>query len=141
MPGVLTAAAAFSSTRSPSSFVTPGCTAPNTRTELRCWNRVSARGAVVASMRVNVETGTSWPEGVLIFRSDLKRLAGVVHAHARSVDGRGGIFEHPQPFFLRDTGLHGAEHTHRIALLESRQRARCGRRLDARERRDRYELA
>src|SRR5436309_16113687 len=69
MPGVLTAAAAFSSTRSPSSFVTPGCTAPNTRTELRCWNRVSARGAVVASMRVNVETGTSWPEGVLIFRS------------------------------------------------------------------------
>jgi hypothetical protein len=39
------------------------------RTALRCWKRFSVRGAVLDSMRVKVETGTSSPLGVLIFRS------------------------------------------------------------------------
>ena len=50
-------------------MVTPGFTPPNTRTALRCWKRLSVRGAVLVSMRVNVDTGTSSPPGVLILRS------------------------------------------------------------------------
>src|SRR5436189_148973 len=52
-PGALRLVAAVSSTRNPSSLVTPAFTAPNTRTELRCWNRVRVRGAVVASITVD----------------------------------------------------------------------------------------
>ena len=68
-PGPPAARAASSSTRRPSSFVTPGFTPPNTRTALRCWKRLSERGAVVRSILVKVETGTSCPPGVRILRS------------------------------------------------------------------------
>ena len=50
-------------------MVTPGCTPPKTRTAFRCWNRFSVRGAVLDSIRVKVDTGTSSPLGVLILRS------------------------------------------------------------------------
>ena len=46
-------------------MVTPGFTPPKTRTALRCWKRFSVRGAVLDSMRVKVETGTSSPLGRL----------------------------------------------------------------------------
>ena len=58
-PGPLAAATAVSRTRSPSSFVTPGLTPPKTRTAFRCWKRFKVRGAVLDSMCVNVDTGTS----------------------------------------------------------------------------------
>src|SRR5438034_10251 len=67
--GAVTAFAAFSNTRSPSSLVTPGFTPPKIRTAFLCWNRFSVRGAVLDSMCVNVDTGTSRPLGVLILRS------------------------------------------------------------------------
>ena len=46
-PGPPTAAAAVSSTRSPSSLVMPGFTPPKIRTAFRCWNRCRVRGAAL----------------------------------------------------------------------------------------------
>src|SRR5690606_21742031 len=77
----------------------------------------------------------------LALAPDLARLAGVVDRVVRRQDPLGRLLEDAQARLLRRPGHEPAEHAKRVALLESPERA--GRRLvdEARDRRERQQLA